>query len=286
MKSFRLFFAVAACAIGSSIPVAAASFISSNVTAQPIGGPGQSHGTGVGGQIVVLNINSGESFAQALTDYGVNKAQTSSTDYRSGASATSDWQIGFTLSENGLPLNTFVPLTISYSYDFTLSAFGGFGSPSTGYVVGAAYGIAGNNASQGNLFEVFQVSATSNADGSVESCKSKIPGAAGPQACLGSYSASGTVTPLTNFHIGDNRIESEITAGGALGAVDAYNTGLIVGILVPDGVTWTYDPGITGNPLNFHYADASSATPEPAGFAIFGFGLVVLGVGRRGLRKE
>jgi len=222
MNSSRLFFAVAACAIGS-IPAAAASFISSNVTAQPIGGPGQTQGTGVAGQVVVLNINSGLSYAQAVTDYGVNKAQTSSTDYRTGANASSDWQIGFTLSGNGLPLNTFVPLTVSYSYDFSLSAFAGFGSPSTGYVVSAAYGIAGNNASQGNLFEVFQVSATSNADGSVESCKSRIPGGAGPQQCLGSYSGSGTVTPLTNFHIGDNRIESEITAGGALGAVDAYN---------------------------------------------------------------
>ena len=77
---------------------------------------------------------------------------------------------------------------------------------------------------------------------------------------------------LGGFHAGANSLHSFLR-GEAFGdsTTDASNTFKILGIQVPDGVTWQYGSDVTGNPLNFHYAEVGpgpSEVPEPSSLFI------------------
>ena len=73
---------------------------------------------------------------------------------------------------------------------------------------------------------------------------------------------------------GPNHLEvAMFTSATKGGSADGFNTGLISGITVPDGVTFTYTD-LSGNPLNVH---AASAVPEPASFGLIGAAMIAIG---------
>jgi hypothetical protein len=57
---------------------------------------------------------------------------------------------------------------------------------------------------------------------------------------------------------------------------DAYNTVTVQSIIVPNGISWSYN-GLAGNPLNFQYAPDTSGVPEPGGMTLSGLGLIAVG---------
>ena len=218
-------------------------------------------GSGVAGQPVEVTAGAGTVVAQALTDLGVNHAYYTSPNGASFANASSNWLLTFTLSRPGGALGTFVPLTIDYSYDFTVS------SPEVypqGYFASFVFGITGNNTNQGVQFDVFSNKVVSaGPGGDLESCPTKSATPVTGQ-CLGFYSGSGSVTQNQNWFIGSgNHLGATINGNGDLSTGAGYSTGRVLDIIVPNGVTWDYGPGVTGNPLNFQNAGSTSGTPEP-----------------------
>ncbi|MBL8173732.1 MAG: hypothetical protein JNK48_03630 [Bryobacterales bacterium] len=96
---------------------------------------------------------------------------------------------------------------------------------------------------------------------------------------------SGVWTRTVQASAGPNNRLSLGVSGSVYGGgwVDAYNTVRINRIIVPDGVTWSYDD-ISGNPLNFQY-DNDTNVPEPAVAHLLAAGLAVAAI-LRSRRKE
>jgi hypothetical protein len=268
-NAIRLFIAVIlgafACASANASVV-----YDSHVNANFNGGPIVTDGSGVAGQAVQVTAAAGTVVAQALTDLGLNHAYYTSPNGASFAAANSSWLLTFTLSGPGAP-GTFVPLTIDYSYDFTLS------SPEVypqGYFASFTFGITGNNTNQGVQFDVFSNKVVSAGPGSdLEYCPTKSATPVTGQ-CLGFYSGSGSVTQSQNWFIGSgNHLGATINGNGDLSTGAGYSTGRILSVIVPDGVTWDYGPGVTGNPLNFQNAGSTAGTPEPGTWGLMAAGL-------------
>jgi hypothetical protein len=235
--------------ICGAIP-AAADFISSTVDSPQVN-------TGNAGQLVTTG--SGGNLAKAVTDYGVNKAYATSTDPNNFFQAISDWGINFMLSGNGLTPGTSVPLSIQYSYDANVGTTNAQGNAAFSFRIGP--NALGQNQ------DIFRARSNTFGGGFFDECETRFPqgGDHPPGACAGSFSGTGFVTDSQTV-IGQNFLEAMLTVNTGAGTADAFSTGLILGIIVPDGVTWTYSPGITGNPLNFEHA-TSSAVPEPSTWA-------------------
>lgn len=195
-----------------------AAFVSSIVAITDSEGSALTSGTGVPG--VEVSLANAAELTRALTDYGFNHAYASSSS-TADAQATSQWLTGFSLF-GGSNL-TFVPLTIQYSYDATLTASGSRFNDAFGF------SISGNNGAQAGGNDVFQVIIISlYAANTYEQC----PGVTAPLPgqCLGGYSAGGSVTALNSFHYGPNNIGGNLHVSAAEGTVDAFATGRITGI--------------------------------------------------------
>lgn len=242
----------------------------SHVSANFDGGAVVTSGSGVAGQAVQVTAGGGAVVAQALTDLGFNHAYYTSPDGASSAGASSYWLLTFTLAGPGAP-GTFVPVTIDYSYDFILSSPQVFPQ---GYFASFTFGITGNNTNQGVQYDVFSNKVVSSGPGSdLESCPSRFATPITGQ-CLGSYSGAGSVTQAQNWFIGSgNHLGATINGSGDFSTGAGYSTGRILNVIVPDGVTWDYGPGVTGNPLNFQNAASTSGAPEPGTWGLMVVGL-------------
>lgn len=101
----------------------------------------------------------------------------------------------------------------------------------------------------------------------------------GPGECLETRGANptGSTNHCQGDHVTAGALVFDFFAGGparntlsvnmfaaahGLATVDSYGTFEILGIIVPDGVTWTYD-SVAGNPLNFQYAAVPPPPPVP-----------------------
>lgn len=247
----------------SAIP-AAADFITSTVSSPQVqtATPGQLVATGSGG------IS-----AEAVTDYGLNKAYATSSDPNTNMKALSDWVVNFTLSGNGLTPGTPVPLNVEYIYDANVGVSAATGHADFSFRLGP-------NAQGGTIF--FGVSSSTWGGGFMDQCPTRFPqgGDHPPGACAGDFAGNGFATDTLSV-IGSNTIEGFLEANGSGGTSDAFNTFRILGIVVPDGVDWSYGSGVTGNPLNFQHA-ATSAVPEPSTFGLLGGVMATLLLFRKG----
>ena len=240
---------------------AAADFISSTVTTPSVN-------TGTAGQLVTTG--SGANVAEAVTVYATNKAYATSGDTSTFMQAVSDWDLGFTLSGNGLTPGTPVPLSIHYMYDAEIGVTNAIGNAAFSFRIGP--NALGQNQ------DIFRARSNTFGSAFLDQCETRFPqgGDHAAGACAGSFSAEGFVNDPQAV-IGQNNLEVLLTVNTAAGTADAFNTGRILNILVPDGVEWAYGQGVTGNPLNFEHA-TSSAVPEPSTWAFLAaaMGAIVL----------
>lgn len=194
-------------------------------------------------------------------------------------STSAQYIINFSLSDPNLPANTPITLSVPVNYDVTLSVNGGGSGGSANGVDFALY-----LDSAVNPFWLYRVASSSDSSGNI--CSN--PAASLP-SCNGRY--VGTVTASLNTFINGGTQRLWITAndqatlnssGGA--SVDALHTVTLGSILLPNGVSYVYDSGITGNPANFTYATTPSPVPEPSGLMLMAGGLGLFWRGRRKAR--
>lgn len=245
---------------------AAADFISSTVSDPQVN-------SGVAGQLVTTG--SGANVAEAQTVFATNKAYATSGDVNTFMQAISDWDLDFTLSGSGLTPGTPVALSIHYAYDANVSVTAPTGNAAFSFRIGP--NALGQNQ------DIFRARSNTFGSGFFDQCETRFPqgGDHVAGACAGTFSGEGFVNDPQAV-IGQNNLEVLLTVNTAAGTADAFNTGRILNILVPDGVDWAYGPGITGNPLNFEHV-TSSAVPEPStlGFLIAAVGAAALKLRRK-----
>jgi len=110
----------------------------------------------------------------------------------------------------------------------------------------------------------------------------------GHGGCLGTYNYTGAINTGNAYAIGTgNVLDAAISSGVVAGTAHASSTALILSIVVPDGITWSYNDSLTGagNPLHFQNASASPV-PEPSTLPFLGLGLAGLAIARMALRKS
>lgn len=240
---------------------AQASYISANVNAHL--GP-TACGATVGETIFPFNtcpaVNgpvSVEPGSKAYTDFGVNKVYAGGSDQ-----ATSEWSVEYTVS--GAPGEQ-VNLILEIGYDLNIAA-----AFEAGFRMVLNY----------DYFSPFTISI--NTHGFSPNRCDDI-GNTGP--CM-SGPHSGAWTPMVQAIAGQvNRLTLSVSGsvfGG--GWVDAYNTVTMNRIIVPDGTTWSYQ-NLSGNPLNFQYANDTSV-PEPAAAHLLAAGVAMAIIARRRLSRK
>ncbi|MBM3786975.1 MAG: PEP-CTERM sorting domain-containing protein [Acidobacteria bacterium] len=202
-----------------------------------------------------VQISLGNNFG--LTDYGTNRLYA-----ETGNQVATEWMVAFTLS--GAPTGTPVSLTVNFAYDLAINA---------GVNSQAEFRMVANN----NVLFPFIIRIATNGLGN--RCDDIPP----PGACqAGFHSGIYSFTDPFGYSVGPNNRIYLSVQGSVFGSgfVDAANTVTVQSVIVPDGITWAYDTGIDGNPLNFQYA--SGAVPEPASYALLGSGLLLAALfGRR-----
>jgi hypothetical protein len=259
----RLFISFALC-VWASVPGAAAtlsSFASVSTNTQPI--------TDLTGDNSAATVSDLVNLSTAQTDFGANHAYANAVTGL-GGDASSQWALMFTLT-GGQP-GAFAQVIIDYRYDAALTP------ANSNFNLTFEWGIEGNFPNQGTTNEVLDVKIYSNAVGNLEQCPG-VPGpggvpAAKPGQCAGSYDVpNGQIKVNDDFFFGLNKIGGNLEVGAANGTVDAFNTGQIKDIILPTGVTWTYETGVTGNPLNFQNAGSTSGAPEPGTWGLLAVGL-------------
>jgi hypothetical protein len=219
----------------------------------------------------------------ASTDWGVNHVFATSSTLTDHPGANSHWQLQFTLI-GGNP-GDIVPLAIEYSFHGILGPLtAGQSGADFQYCLASALTQGGCNFLNPSdrttgFLNGLGDQCTAFGDLSIQNPNQNINGGHG--GCEGTYDYSGTVNTGNNYVVGTGNILHGIVAAGATaGTADASSTARILGIIVPDGITWAYQDGITGNPLNFQNVSSAQA-PEPATFAMLGLGLAGLGISRR-----
>lgn len=202
---------------------------------------------------------------RAHAEIGLNRAFSSrqSTELISETLAVSMWSVGFTLSHDA-------NLILNYAWDVTLSETAPPTSQPPHY--GSSASFIYYLANPFNPVYYVGLTAQNNPIGASECNETRGANTTGNiNFCDGYHAASGALT--WNFRAGfQHRIEGymETRTSGLAATSDAFQSGKVLSIIVPDGVTWTYEAGVTGNPLNLQYEAA--AVPEPGSMSLLGFG--------------
>lgn len=203
--------------------------------------------------------NGGNGSAQ--TDYGINKVIATS-GAGGGMNAYSEWMVVYGLA--GGQAGSTVDLVVTLAYDVTVIA--GLGT--------AGFRMVVNN----DFFGPYDIRTTT--DGFLgDSCFDR-PGQNALGACAGNH--NGTVSRIIQATINPNNRLTLLVSASTFGSAtaDAFNTVTVQSVIVPDGISWSYN-GLAGNPLNFQYAPDTSGVPEPAGVVLAGLGLIAAGTLRR-----
>lgn len=198
---------------------------------------------------------------QALTNYGVNKVKASS-GAGGGMNANSEWQVSYGLT--GAPIGSQVDLLVTFGYDVTVSAGAGE----------AGFNMVVNN----DFFGPYRIRTTT--DPYLGDVCFDRPGNVVVGSCAGNH--NGTVSRTIQATIAPNNLLTLLVSATSFGVAtsDAYNTVTVQSIIVPNGISWSYN-GLAGNPLNFQYAPDTSGVPEPGSVALAGLGLIAVDFWRR-----
>ena len=220
--------------------------------------------TATPGQLISDSPNP-DSFEEGLANYGLVRALSASSSPSGDAVAASQFDVDFMLSGDAT-------LAIGYHYDVNLvldypgaaSYKFGIATTSTANHIVDAGGTAWTYLAIGNT-------TGGMGDDHADAC----PEFAGLQAagtCAFHHEDTGVLT--VPFSAGPNHLEVALFTGAVKGGTsDGFHTGLISGITVPDGITFTYSD-LSGNPLNVH---AASAVPEPASWVLSGTAFSLMG---------
>lgn len=193
----------------------------------------------------------------AYADFGVNKASVNGV-----GSAGTEWMVRYTLTGGtvGTPVNLLVQ--IDYEVDMAVSGV----NQESNFRMVLNY----------DTFGPFDISLRTYAFFGSE-CR-EYTGPCEPGFHRGTWSRNVWAA------IGStNRLALNMGVSTSSGIVDASHTVRILRIIVPDGITWSYEDGLAGNPLNFQYAGdpPTSEVPEPGTYLLSAVGLAGIGVLRR-----
>lgn len=229
--------------------VSATTMVSASATCYPIAAPntGTNSSSTTPGVAAAVSI-AGQCETSAFSDFSTIKMGSdtlSSTTY--GGSVNVDLYIGFYLTNPNV--SGVVPISLSFPvvYDITISATNTPG-----------FSGAGLNMTT-DFFNSFGFD-TSNDQFVNNRCPtplSTLP------RCNGRYQGTFAIPVLQANYNGYS--EFRLHVGGYsqnLALLDALHTISFGPVVLPDGVTFAYDPGVTGNPLNLQIAP--TAVPEPA----------------------
>lgn len=184
-----------------------------------------------------------------------------------GGRAKAEVLIWFGLIDPSRPANAPGTIYLPINYDLTLSAgsnqFAGVGSSAAFLIVDPS-----------NPFTRLLDLVSGQPDTS--KCPNRI--AAFP-ACNGRYQGTVTYAIDVQYNTGSasNRVYLDFIADSLDGSVDATHTVTFGNIILPTGVSFSYDSSIgNDNPLGFTAATATSAIPEPATIGLLTAGLLSL----------
>jgi hypothetical protein len=200
-----------------------------------------------------------DTYEQGVATYGRVRASTTASGPQGNGVATATFWVDFTLSSDAI-------LAIGYHYDALLSTEYPGGA---GYKFGISTSSPNNNITDPGQNAWTYLARGNSTGGMGDDHADFCPEFVGVQpwpTCSFHHGDSGVLR--VPFQAGPNHLSVLINVTAARNAeADAYNTGEITGITVPDGVTFTYSD-LSGNPLNVQSAGAAAATPEPSTWAL------------------
>jgi len=215
--------------------------------------------------VAATNTVTGQCDAFAFTDLASIKLGSSTPTSLYGGSASVDLYIGFTLINPGVSGVVSFSMFLPVEYDITVDATNTSGFSGAGLNMTTDYFNSWG----------FDPSNDPLANNRCTSPLSTVP------RCDGRYQGTFNIPVAQANYNGGSVFVLHVGGGSQNQAqMDALHTITFGPMVLPEGVTFAYDSGVTGNPLNFQLA-SNASVPEPATFSLFGAALLAFVALRR-----